>query len=269
MFRQYRNRIKFLEKHKSLSEEDIELQAQLNEEGRKTYDLTIQSSPILTSDETDDVISVNKRRFERLNELWFGEGPNLNAGCGSAGTALNRPFINLDIEKYESWDTKPHFIFEVGDARNLKYPDNHFDVIYTSDVVEHFTISDAVKVIKEFYRTLKTDGCLKMIVPDFGWGVKLYIATSKYKDYDQNGGLLAKKGGVVHGRMGPIWSIIYGQQRSSEEGYSSEHFTVWDEELLRYYLQDIGFKDIERVYDKLFTSYPHTNDRDLVMEAWK
>ena len=265
MLTRYGNYVKFSKKHKALSEEDIKLQTQLNKEGRRTYDPMIQTSPILEAPPT----VVSGRRFERLSELWFGEGPNLNAGCGSAGTALNLPFINLDIERYESWDTKPHCEFVVGDARHLDFPDNHFNVIYTSDMVEHFNVSDAVYVLKEFYRTLKPDGCLKVIVPDFEWGVRLYMGVSKYKDYDQSGGLLAKREGVVHGRMGPIWSIIYGQQRSSEEGYSSEHSTIWDEELLTHYLQDIGFKDIERVYDKLFTSYPDTNARDLVIEAWK
>jgi len=169
------------------------------------------------------------RDLERLTELWHGEGPNLNAGCGLPGTCLLPPFINFDIVRYESWDTKPHCIFEVGDVREIPYPDKHFDVIFTSELIEHFHYSDAVKVLKEFYRVLKPGGCLKSICPDFDWAVKIYMGLIQYKDYDQREGLLALKNGEYYGFM----------------------------------------VNIERVPDKLPWGYPHCTARDLAVEAWK
>jgi len=210
------------------------------------------------------------RHFEKLKDLWFNGEVNLHLGCGSAGTALNIPFINLDVKEYPSWETKPHCKFVIGDARQLSFPDNHFSVVFSSDMLEHFDKSSGVQVLKESYRTLKPGGCTKIIVPDFKWAVDIYLGKIKYKDYDISGGLLAKKGGIVHGTMGPVWSVLYGDQGFNEKGYSeSEHQNVWDEESLTYYLDYVGFKDIERVPDKLFTSYPDTNARDLAIEAWK
>jgi len=210
------------------------------------------------------------RHFEKLKDLWFNGEVNLHLGCGSAGTALIPPFINLDVEEYPSWKTKPHCKFMIGDARQLPFPDNHFDVVFSSDMLEHFDRGGAVKVLRESYRVLKSGGCAKIIVPDFMWAVNVYMGKTKYKDYDTSGGLLAKKDGVVHGNMGPVWSVLYGDQRINEKGYSeSDHHNVWDEESITYHLNDVGFKDIERVPDKLFTSYPDTNARDLAMEAWK
>jgi len=187
-----------------------------------------------------------------------------------AGTCIRPPFINFDIKKYDSWDTKPHCIFEVGDVRKLPYPDNYFWVIFNSELMEHLTYSDGVEVLKEFYRTLKPGGVAKICCPDFEFVVKLYTGQLKYKDYDQRKGLLAVKNGNIEGVMGPIWSVLYGANTPLGDGrWYTEHKTVWDNESLTYYLGYVGFKEIERVNDKLPWSYPVCNERDLCVEAWK
>lgn len=49
------------------------------------------------------------------------------------------------------------------DITNIDYPDQAFDVIYCSHVLEH--VQDDRKAIREFYRTLKGDGWAILLVP--------------------------------------------------------------------------------------------------------
>jgi SAM-dependent methyltransferase len=49
------------------------------------------------------------------------------------------------------------------DITNIEYPDESFDVIYCSHVLEH--VLDDRKAMREFYRTLKCDGWAILLVP--------------------------------------------------------------------------------------------------------
>jgi SAM-dependent methyltransferase len=49
------------------------------------------------------------------------------------------------------------------DITNIQYPDDYFDIIYCSHVLEH--VIDDKKAIKEFYRTLKITGWAILLVP--------------------------------------------------------------------------------------------------------
>lgn len=218
------------------------------------------------------IIGVNSlRNLEKLTELWNGNGPNLNAGCGPAGTCIRPPFINYDIKKYESWDDKPHCTFKLGDVRDISYPDNHFDVVFASELLEHFMWGDDVKVLREFYRVLKPGGAIKIIVPDFEYAVRTYLGTNTYGSWDKRKGLMGVKDGKIHTRNDLIWSVLFGVQRHYPDGltWKTEHHTVFDEELLTWHLERTGFKDVIRVNDKLPWSYPACNERDLAMEGWK
>jgi predicted SAM-dependent methyltransferase len=49
------------------------------------------------------------------------------------------------------------------DVTNIDYPDQSFDAIYCSHVLEH--VQDDRRAMREFYRTLKTDGWAILLVP--------------------------------------------------------------------------------------------------------
>ena len=96
-----------------------------------------------------------------LNKLF-----TLNIG-GSAGFIdeyLSHYFasvtgIDIDskaIEHAKNNFNKDNLTFEVGDAMNLQYESNKFDVAVCSQVYEH--VPDAEKMISEIYRVLKPGG---------------------------------------------------------------------------------------------------------------
>lgn len=49
------------------------------------------------------------------------------------------------------------------DIADIQYPDNHFDVIYCSHVLEH--VPDDRRAMREFFRVLKPDGWAILLVP--------------------------------------------------------------------------------------------------------
>ncbi len=92
--------------------------------------------------------------------------PYLNIGCGST---WHKDWVNIDFQS-----SSEHVI-----AHNLlngiPFPDNSFEVVYHSHVLEHFLPQDAEKLIKECYRVLKPGGILRVAVPDLEIITRNYI----------------------------------------------------------------------------------------------
>ena len=90
----------------------------------------------------------------------------LNVG-GSAGIIDNyfadhfSSVIGIDIDKSAIEYAKDNFQrtnlkFQIGDALNLQFPDNTFNVVICSNVYEH--VPDAYKMMDEIFRVLKPGG---------------------------------------------------------------------------------------------------------------
>lgn len=101
-----------------------------------------------------------------------GELLMLEAGCGNSwqldlagvpyvltGVDMNEDALN--IRKYEKRDLHEAVL---GDLRTVSLPDNQFDVIYNSFVLEH--IPNAELVLDNFFRWLSPGGILILRIPD-------------------------------------------------------------------------------------------------------
>lgn len=80
----------------------------------------------------------------------------LNLGCGRD---IKEGYVNLDIVDYGG--------NQIHDINKFPYPfpDNHFDEIYASHVLEH--IDNFNKTITELYRILKPNGIMIVYAPFF------------------------------------------------------------------------------------------------------
>lgn len=78
---------------------------------------------------------------------------------------LGASYVTADIDD-------PHASVRM-DITNIEYPDDSFDVIYCSHVLEH--IPDDVKAMRELRRVLKPDGWAILLVPTVG--------EENYEDY--------------------------------------------------------------------------------------
>jgi len=83
----------------------------------------------------------------------------LNLGCGEHYSSLDM-WTNVDFVS-SGLGVISHNLL-----KGIPFEPNSFDVVYHSHVLEHFKKQDGEVFIRECYRTLKTDGTLRIAVPD-------------------------------------------------------------------------------------------------------
>jgi predicted SAM-dependent methyltransferase len=81
----------------------------------------------------------------------------LNIGCGSK---FHTDWTNIDMSPCHV------SIKKVNIMNGLPFPDNSFDVVYNSQVLEHIPKENAEVFMKECYRVLKPNGIIRVVVPD-------------------------------------------------------------------------------------------------------
>jgi len=101
----------------------------------------------------------------------------LNFGCG---THIAEGWENID---FVAFCPKVKLVNLLG---GFPYPDNSFDVAYSSHVLEHFTKSDAFDILKEVYRILRTDGIVRIVVPDLEGSCREYLRVLEKPDTDKD-----------------------------------------------------------------------------------
>lgn len=89
----------------------------------------------------------------------------LHIGCG--GVILPTPFENLDTRPLLGVD-------HISGASKLDFPDNSFDLVYSSHVLEHFKRAETQAVLDEWVRIVKPGGTLRISVPDFESLIRIY-----------------------------------------------------------------------------------------------
>jgi SAM-dependent methyltransferase len=91
----------------------------------------------------------------------------LNFGCG---TRLSSNWTNIDFHSVDSRVKRVNLL------AGFPFPDNHFDAVYSSHVLEHFTRDQGLFLLKESYRVLKPSGVVRIVVPDLEGSCREYIS---------------------------------------------------------------------------------------------
>lgn len=87
-------------------------------------------------------------------------GNFLNLACGDF--YLDTPeWINIDWYPHSASVKKANLL------NPLPFPDNHFDIVYSSHFIEHIPKSRIEKFMNECHRVLKPGGTIRIVVPDF------------------------------------------------------------------------------------------------------
>lgn len=81
----------------------------------------------------------------------------LNVGCGSK---FHKDWYNVDMTS-----SSPDVI-ATNLLNGIPFPDNSFDAVYHSQVLEHFPKEKAPAFIQECFRVLKPGGIIRVVVPD-------------------------------------------------------------------------------------------------------
>jgi ubiquinone/menaquinone biosynthesis C-methylase UbiE len=90
----------------------------------------------------------------------------LNIGCGGA---FHKDWTNLDFV------STGEDVIAYNLLKGIPFPDNSFDVVYHSHILEHFSRNDGKELMEECYRVLKVNGTLRIAVPDLKRIVDEYI----------------------------------------------------------------------------------------------
>jgi predicted SAM-dependent methyltransferase len=132
-------------------------------------------------------------------------------------------FVHIDLCDMSHIDFKS----SIDDLSMLK--DESVELIYSSHSFEYFNRKDAISVLKEWARVLKSDGVLRLAVPDLDSLIKVYKITGKIEKI-----------------LGPL----YGQMNITtlQGEVSLNHKTVYNYESLSQMLYENGFTNIRR-YD--------------------
>jgi SAM-dependent methyltransferase len=115
---------------------------------------------------------------ERLNGAGIAPGARLlDAGCGSGGLlrhlAAARPDLilsglEMDAETAGIAACKSGAAVTIGSVNNLPYPDKHFDVLVSVDVLCHAAVDQKI-AMAESCRCLKSGGMLLANLPAYEW----------------------------------------------------------------------------------------------------
>ena len=125
----------------------------------------------------------------------------------------------------------------VGPVERLPVEDDSVSLIYASHILEHFGRYEYKAVLRERFRVLKPGGILRLSVPDFSACAAIYYES-----------------GLVDGLTGLVGLIVGGQRDKYDY-----HKMIFDEDLLRHDLLDIGFREVRR-WDWRLTEHAGVDD---------
>ena len=131
--------------------------------------------------------SIQALHYDKNNKIFYGlrtdmpqaipgsdikpRGKKLIAdiGSGPASPYFSEGIpVRFDIRE----EVKPDVVCDV---RNIPEPDGKYDIVYSSDTLEHFSHRGMMKILMEWLRILKVGGELRLIVPNVEWAAEQII----------------------------------------------------------------------------------------------
>jgi predicted SAM-dependent methyltransferase len=149
----------------------------------------------------------------------------LNVGCGGK---FHKSWVNVDMVSHS-----PEVI-AVNLINGIPYPDNYFEVVYHSQVLEHIPKDKAPFFIQECHRVLKPGGIIRVVAPD------LENIVDEYKKFlKQN---LENKTELSEANYDWIMLEMYDQTvRNYSGGYMAEFLRQEHMVNEKYVIDRIGF----------------------------
>jgi predicted SAM-dependent methyltransferase len=95
----------------------------------------------------------------------------LNLGCGRR---FHAEWTNVDFT------STGESVIAHNLTQGIPFPDNSFNVVYHSHVLEHFSKVSAKVFLQECYRVLQPQGVLRVVVPDLEQMAQIYLQALKH-----------------------------------------------------------------------------------------
>lgn len=135
----------------------------------------------------------------------------MNLGCGNQ---YLKDFVNIDIRK----DVKVDIRCDVSDLKIIE--DASVDLVYASDILEHFGWREIDSILQEWYRVLKVGGRIYIRTPDLErWANALLLNQRPPEEVIMN---------------------LFGGQEYPE----NTHKSIFTKAVLKQKLEKVGFFDV-------------------------
>ncbi|MDH5203053.1 MAG: class I SAM-dependent methyltransferase, partial [Nitrospirota bacterium] len=134
----------------------------------ETYDPSFFDQ-LKTAEERHFWFKVRKKWiFDRMKKFFAPPARVLEVGCGTGNVSSFLSRKGYKVTGYEFYPNAikkawPGFLIVQGDANNLPFKDDCFDIVGLFDVIEHF--QDDIMPLKEAVRVVKKGGIIAVTVP--------------------------------------------------------------------------------------------------------
>jgi predicted SAM-dependent methyltransferase/2-polyprenyl-3-methyl-5-hydroxy-6-metoxy-1,4-benzoquinol methylase len=157
---------------------------------------------------------------------------NIYMGCGPD---IREEFIHCDIRKFEHVDI-------VCKAWELSFHMMEVNHIYSRHMLEHLTNFEADRTLRDWFKALKTNGTIRIIVPDMDFHCRQWLDSDWNEETIKNNMSDAK-----HSFAG-----FWGWQAECDPWSENYNTTYWDvhksgynEKRIKFLLERIGFVDVK------------------------
>ncbi len=167
-------------------------------------------------------------RLARLDRPKLRDGENyLHLGCGpnAVDGMVNADFFG----PLRFWRNKRKLEWRLDLRYPLNCPDEVFDGVFTEHALEHLYPDEAAVLLCELFRVMKPGALIRITVPDLEKYVDFYI-----------GRLDAEETALFRTKFLTGAAAI----RSLSQNYL--HRALWDFEELKRYLEQAGFREVQR-----------------------
>lgn len=161
------------------------------------------------------LINLRSEEFDSVKHFFRPGERILEIG---GGTGFQASLIASTGASVESIDVEPplpgieiHFPVRIYGGKTLPFPDNRFDVVFSSNVLEH--ISDLRTTLAEVRRVMKSDGLAIHILPTPTW--RIWTSLSHYVHIAKR---LASLVGGRHHSTGAVSARVVNSERARGTG---------------------------------------------------
>lgn len=179
-------------------------------------------------DSQDGLIKINLGCGLAVARGWTNIDASLNALVASWPKWIHKLLYRLSgsnryysLEQY--CDLLENHVFIHHDLSNsIPLKDGTADFVYSSHFLEHLFKQDALRLLKESHRVLKSGGIVRVCVPDLAYAVSLYVNGEREKMLE---------------------NYFFVEDKDS---FLARHKYMYDFELLKLLLEEAGFSQVVR-----------------------
>ena len=191
----------------------------------------------------------------------------LNLGCGHR---FHASWTNIDFTSTHN-GVIAHNLLE-----GIPFPDEYFDVVYHSHLLEHFPIDKAELFLRECLRILSPRGVMRVVIPDLEFLVNNYLKSldearkgNPRADSNYQWSLLHLFDQTFRNRPGGFMAEYLSRNEIDNEEYIVKHCGIEAKNIMDLFKENHGTNSIWKFIKKYYRFFKkHNIFRELMVKAF-